>query len=242
MLARILLLLFFLVLNSTAVNSGKEASRTITTTVPAKNTDNKICPHLQVLDDKTRISTLNSHNCRRALLAQGHTKSKNGKSLPQASNMLELQYNCSLEFSAFISATRCSTKPWMPSGSGIQENIHSVPKSKAKKPLYAIFEALTHWWYQIKSDGSVYRSLKYTGYRKGNPITWFTRMAWATTEYVGCAVHSCKNNRWSVVCHYSPGGNKKNEPIYKKGPPCSACRCGYYCSAGKLCARNSTAT
>ncbi|XGW31665.1 hypothetical protein V3C99_010096 [Haemonchus contortus] len=242
MLARILLLLFFLVLNSTAVSSGKEACRTITTTVPGKNTDNKICPHLQVLDDTTRNETRKRHNCRRSHLARGHTKSKNGKTLPQASNMLQLQYNCSLEFSAFISATRCSTKPLMPSGSGIQENIHLVPKSKAKNPLDAIFEAINHWWGQIKSDGSVYRSPKYTGYRKGNPITWFTRMAWATTEYVGCAVHSCKNNRWSVVCHYSPGGNKRNEFIYKKGSPCSACPSGYYCKAGKICAPNKTAT
>nr|CDJ95073.1 unnamed protein product [Haemonchus contortus] len=38
MLARILLLFLFLVLNSTAVSSGKEACRTITTTVPGKNT------------------------------------------------------------------------------------------------------------------------------------------------------------------------------------------------------------
>uniref|UniRef100_A0A7I5EA68 SCP domain-containing protein n=1 Tax=Haemonchus contortus TaxID=6289 RepID=A0A7I5EA68_HAECO len=242
MLARILLLFFFTVLNSTAVSSGKEASTTTATTVSAENTDNKICPYLTVLNDTTRFKATRKHNCRRSHLARGHTKSKNGKTLPQASNMLQLQYNCSLEFSAFISATRCSTKPLMPSGSGIQENIHLVPKSKAKNPLDAIFEALHHWWVQVRSDGGVDQSVKYTGYKKGNPITRFTRMAWATTKYVGCAVHSCKNSRWSVVCHYSPGGNKRNEFIYKKGSPCSACPSGYYCKAGKLCAPNKTAT
>ncbi|VDO07222.1 unnamed protein product [Haemonchus placei] len=30
-------------------------------------------------------------------------------------------------------------------------------------------------------------------------------MAWATTQYFGCAVVPCGGSQWSAVCHYQPG-------------------------------------
>ncbi|KAK6028537.1 hypothetical protein OSTOST_05413 [Ostertagia ostertagi] len=60
-------------------------------------------------------------------------------------------------------------------------------------------------------------------------------MAWATTQHLGCAVNSCGNSHWSVVCHYKPGGNIVGRQIYMKGAPCTACPVSYKCTAMKLC-------
>ncbi|PIO67422.1 hypothetical protein TELCIR_10831 [Teladorsagia circumcincta] len=66
-------------------------------------------------------------------------------------------------------------------------------------------------------------------------------MAWATTQSVGCAVAPC-DSYWSVVCHYTPGGNELNKHLYMKGSPCSNCPDGMFCNAQKLCRTSSSIT
>nr|CDJ86536.1 SCP extracellular domain containing protein [Haemonchus contortus] len=190
------------------------------------------------MNDKTRNKAITAHNYRRSQLARGMVTNKKGKNLQSASNMLKLLYNCSLEVGAHASARRCSSNPWVSPTSGIQENIYLMPKSRAPNPQDAIFKAIKHWW----SYAGAGQSVIYTAYNEGKPISWYTRMAWATTQYLGCAVHTCEGSQWSVVCHYSPGGNKNRESIYNRGPPCSACPSGYSCDSEKLCAPDSTAT
>uniref|UniRef100_A0A7I4YJ60 SCP domain-containing protein n=1 Tax=Haemonchus contortus TaxID=6289 RepID=A0A7I4YJ60_HAECO len=210
-----------------------------TSTYSTVNPDNTICPHLHIMDDMTRNKSITAHNFRRSRLAQGMVKNKNGKNLPPASNMLKLLYHCHLEFGAFESARRCSLSPLSGLRPGVQENIDLITKSEAQNPQGAIIEAIKHWWSPVRKDGGVGQGVTYTAYNEGKPISWFTRMAWATTKYLGCAVHSCGNSQWSVVCHYF--GNNVSEHIYEKGTPCTACPTGYFCDSEKLCAPNITA-
>ncbi|XP_041506688.1 cysteine-rich secretory protein LCCL domain-containing 2 [Microtus oregoni] len=66
----------------------------------------------------------------------------------------------------------------------------------------------------------------------GAMCTHYTQMVWATTNKVGCAVHTCRRiNVWGdiwenavyLVCNYSPKGNWIGEAPYKHGRPCSEC-------------------
>ncbi|XP_029547293.1 peptidase inhibitor 15-A [Salmo trutta] len=77
----------------------------------------------------------------------------------------------------------------------------------------------------------------------GPMCTHYTQMVWATTNKVGCAVHTCHNmnvwgNVWKrvtyLVCNYSSKGNWIGEAPYKVGVPCSACPPSY----GGSCSNN----
>ncbi|XP_039982308.1 peptidase inhibitor 15-A [Xiphias gladius] len=77
----------------------------------------------------------------------------------------------------------------------------------------------------------------------GPMCTHYTQMVWATSNKVGCAVHTCHNiNVWGavwkratyLVCNYSPKGNWIGEAPYKVGVPCSACPPSY----GGSCSNN----
>ncbi|EGV94115.1 Cysteine-rich secretory protein LCCL domain-containing 2 [Cricetulus griseus] len=70
----------------------------------------------------------------------------------------------------------------------------------------------------------------------GAMCTHYTQMVWATTNKVGCAVHTCRSmNVWGdiwenavyLVCNYSPKGNWIGEAPYKHGRPCSECPPSY---------------
>ncbi|KAI9523204.1 Peptidase inhibitor 15-A, partial [Dissostichus eleginoides] len=77
----------------------------------------------------------------------------------------------------------------------------------------------------------------------GPMCTHYTQMVWATSNKVGCAIHTCHNmNVWGsvwkratyLVCNYSPKGNWIGEAPYKVGVPCSACPPSY----GGSCSNN----
>nr|CDJ86713.1 SCP extracellular domain containing protein [Haemonchus contortus] len=197
----------------------------------------------KAMDEAFRNKTITAHNYRRSRLAQGLVKDKSGNDMPSASNMLMMQYSPSLELTAISSATRCSSEPI----SGVPyfemvENMYMVPKSEAQTPEEAIIVAIKHWWSQIRVVGGI-EDLTFTANDINEPISWFTRMAWATTQEVGCGVYSCENNQWSAVCRYSFGGNRINEQVYEKGTPCSACpTADSLCNTDKLCAPPGTAT
>nr|ALA23457.1 cap-19 [Haemonchus contortus] len=229
---------------SISTSTSTNTVKTTATTSSYRSTylGNKYCLDDPYMNDNLRNEATNAHNYRRSRLAQGMVKNKNGKNLPPASNMLKLLYHCALEVSSFLSASRCSLTPSPSLSSYLQENIYMMPMSDAQDAEDAIKTAIKHWWSPVRKDGGVGQGVTYTAYNEGKPISWFTRMAWATTQYLGCAVHTCEGSQWSVVCHYSPGGNKNRESIYNRGPPCSACPSGYFCGSDKLCAPNSTAT
>ncbi|XP_062841709.1 peptidase inhibitor 15-A [Trichomycterus rosablanca] len=77
----------------------------------------------------------------------------------------------------------------------------------------------------------------------GPMCTHYTQMVWATSNKVGCAVHTCHNmNVWGsvwrratyLVCNYSSKGNWIGEAPYKVGVPCSMCPPSY----GGSCSNN----
>jgi hypothetical protein len=43
----------------------------------------------------------------------------------------------------------------------------------------------------------------------------WTQVVWATTERVGCGIHTCPGLQYcsSIVCNYGPGGNDGNRPF-----------------------------
>nr|CDJ86712.1 venom allergen/ancylostoma secreted protein-like [Haemonchus contortus] len=144
--------------------------------------------------------------------------------------------------SAITSAARCSGEYWPSLPPDVQENIYLMPKSDAQIRQDAIIVAVKRWWSQIRVTGGIGQGVTYTALNVGKPTSWFTRMAWATTQYFGCAVIPCGDSQWSAVCHYQPGGNKLNQHIYEKGTPCTACPSTDYCDSDKLCTPASTAT
>ncbi|XP_027031947.1 peptidase inhibitor 15-A [Tachysurus fulvidraco] len=77
----------------------------------------------------------------------------------------------------------------------------------------------------------------------GPMCTHYTQMVWATSNKVGCAIHTCHNmNVWGsvwrratyLVCNYSGKGNWIGEAPYKVGVPCSMCPPSY----GGSCSNN----
>ncbi|KAK6060673.1 hypothetical protein COOONC_01665 [Cooperia oncophora] len=121
---------------------------------------------------------------------------------------------------------RCSTSSGLVFG--IQENIYSLPQASVSSRVNAMTEAIKYWWSQLRVVGTVGTGVTFRSSQSGSPISYFTRMAWATTSRIGCAVTQ---------------KNKDNIPdtkIYTPGNACSQCQGGYRCSSDKLCARSNT--
>ncbi|KAK5964723.1 SCP domain-containing protein, partial [Trichostrongylus colubriformis] len=164
---------------------------------------NRICPNNQLMNDRIRNNALRAHNYRRSRLAQGLVTNKAGKTLPMASNMHRLAYNCSLEESAMTAASSCSSGDELGLSSDIQENAHAVLKHAARYRKDALIKAVKAWWSQIRKTGGIGRGVTFTSFNRNTKTEWFTRMAWATTKFFGCGVADC-GNKWFAVCHYSP--------------------------------------
>ncbi|PIO67863.1 SCP-like protein [Teladorsagia circumcincta] len=147
------------------------------------------------------------------------------------------RYNCSLETSAKAAVDRCSTiysnVPF-----GVQQNIYAISRSRARFRVDAIVEAAKTWWSQVKLVPGVGMRVTYKEKHQHSSISWFTRMAWATTRTLGCAVSQNCGNTWYAACHYYPGGNIVGNVVYRTGMPCSDCPYGYFCSIG-LCESTS---
>nr|XP_045013256.1 peptidase inhibitor R3HDML [Jaculus jaculus] len=70
----------------------------------------------------------------------------------------------------------------------------------------------------------------------GSVCTHYTQMVWASSNRLGCAIHTCPIiNVWGttwhqatyLVCNYATKGNWIGEAPYKMGRPCSACPPSY---------------
>nr|XP_056701422.1 peptidase inhibitor R3HDML [Euleptes europaea] len=77
----------------------------------------------------------------------------------------------------------------------------------------------------------------------GYVCSHYTQMVWASSNRIGCAIHTCTNmnvwgNTWRravyLVCNYAIKGNWVGEAPYKMGRPCSACPPSY----GSTCSNN----
>uniref|UniRef100_A0A7I4YK06 SCP domain-containing protein n=1 Tax=Haemonchus contortus TaxID=6289 RepID=A0A7I4YK06_HAECO len=195
----------------------------------------------KAMTEAFRNKTIIAHNYRRARLAQGFVKDKNGNDMPSASNMLMMQYSPNLELTAISYATRCSSEPIQGQPyTQMVENMYMVPKSEAQNPEKAIV-AIEHWWSQIRVVGGV-EDLTFTRNDINEPISWFTR--WPEQPPGNLDVESFHVKITSgLLCVATPRGNRINEQIYEKGTPCSNCPTAYsLCNTDKLCAPPGTAT
>ncbi|XP_004062243.3 peptidase inhibitor R3HDML [Gorilla gorilla gorilla] len=70
----------------------------------------------------------------------------------------------------------------------------------------------------------------------GPTCSHYTQMVWASSNRLGCAIHTCTSisvwgNTWHraayLVCNYAIKGNWIGEAPYKMGKPCSACPPSY---------------
>ncbi|KAK5981296.1 SCP domain-containing protein [Trichostrongylus colubriformis] len=228
-------------MSSESTTSTNLASTTAVSTVPTSTVNpaiNRICPDNHLMNDRIRSNAIQSHNYRRSQLARGFVRNKAGRTLPSATNMYKLAYNCSLEISAMNVASSCSILPSQNLSSDVQENTYLLPRSSAQHRKDAIVEAAKFWWRQIRVTGGIGQRVTFTTRNLGTNTEWFTRMAWATTKFLGCGVARC-GSYWSAVCHYRPGGNIIGQPIYDRGPECSACPPDSRCDADRLCAFNA---
>ncbi|KAK6017253.1 SCP-like protein, partial [Ostertagia ostertagi] len=147
-------------------------------------------------------------------------------------------YDCELETSAKQVADKCSTSPTTVLPSQVKENIHRIPKSSARFRTDAMAEAVKYWWGLVRRVDGIGRKAIFRQKHESSPIRHFTLMAWATTEYIGCAVSLSCPSEWYIVCHYRNGGNIVNEHVYMPGPTCSDCPTSYHCGADKLCTKS----
>nr|AEP82920.1 venom allergen/ancylostoma secreted protein-like 5 [Heligmosomoides bakeri] len=229
-----------------APTSSSTSARPSTTAPPAAVTTNanpgpelnQWCPANGGMLDRIRSLALDMHNYRRSQLAKGLVAKNNGNLLPPAANMRKMRYDCELEKAAQAHADGCvggdsdpATRP------GIQENVHSVYISQSTPyRMDAMRESVKQWWSQVRKVEGIGMAVTFKEHHLQSTIQWFTKMAWATTEWLGCAVTKCNSNgNFIIVCRYKPGGNIVNHVVYEKGAQCK-CPAGYSCSTDeKLC-------
>ncbi|KIH54683.1 SCP-like protein [Ancylostoma duodenale] len=212
-------------------NSTASESTTLGETSP---TINQICPSNWGVNDKIRNKTLDAHNYRRSQLALGQIRKRNGNYYQRARDMIKLKYSCQLEVSARDHAVTCRNRPSSPSTRpNIEENVARIPKNSVPDRVEAIRKAITLWWKTGRKEKPIGVALTFRRHHLNSPIRHFTKMAWAQTREIGCAVRDCGSS-YIAVCHYKPGGNIINHKIYEAGRPCSRCPANARCSEG-LC-------
>ncbi|KAK5965276.1 SCP domain-containing protein [Trichostrongylus colubriformis] len=236
-------------IETTTTTTTEEATTTSTTTTTSSTTTttnglpenpaiNQICPSNTRMNDRIRTVALNATNYRRSRLAQGLVRKNNGNLLPPATNMRRLVYDCTLENSAKASVERCSPNPSQNLTADVKENIHRVPQRIAIFRKHAMLEAIKHWWRQVRLVDGIGMQAMFRAHHQDSTIQYFTLMAWATTEHIGCAVSQkivCRDGYWYVACHYKIGGNVVDNNVYQPGSSCSECPAGTTCDSMKLC-------
>uniref|UniRef100_A0A7I4XZC4 Cap-18 n=1 Tax=Haemonchus contortus TaxID=6289 RepID=A0A7I4XZC4_HAECO len=170
------------------------------------------------MKDAWRQLIVKMHNFRRSQLAKHTMMRKTKYDLPQAGNMMELAYDCQLEADAIRYANSCSISP-LPKGNVVGVNI----TSKSEESIYhGIREAVMSWWRVVTESGPT-KDVIFESKYVNTSTAFFTEMAWATNEKVGCGLAACNQTYLVVVCRYSPGGNIVGEQIYKPNKPCVDC-------------------
>ncbi|XP_078313034.1 GLIPR1-like protein 1 [Crassostrea virginica] len=164
---------------------------------------------------------LDAHNAKRRVVS------------PSAANMRELKWSDELATVAQNYANKCvyghnpNKYEEAPSFETVGENLYyytaQVPPTRA----------VTYWDNEkYDYDFDTNTCIDFCGH--------YTQVAWAETEYVGCAIAYCKPlegkkpEAYYYVCNYGERGNMNGNRPYIKGSSCSQCPSGYTCNNG-LC-------
>uniref|UniRef100_A0A8C1YCH4 Cysteine-rich secretory protein LCCL domain containing 2 n=1 Tax=Cyprinus carpio TaxID=7962 RepID=A0A8C1YCH4_CYPCA len=167
-------------------------------------------------------------------ILQLHNKLR-GAVYPTASNMEYMVWDDELEKSATYWAEQCQWEH------GPKDLLMSIGQNLAvhwgryRSPAYHV-----QAWYDEEKDYTYpypHECNPWCPERCSGPMcTHYTQLVWATTNRVGCAVHTCSRiNVWGevwenaiyLVCNYSPKGNWIGEAPYRTGRPCSQCPPSY---------------
>ncbi|WKX88643.1 hypothetical protein Q1695_008348 [Nippostrongylus brasiliensis] len=168
--------------------------------------------------EQLRQRVVDMINYRRDQLAQGKVAKNNGVLLPTAANMRKITYNCALEVEARDYAKTCST-----AGSDQEGKSENFYRTSASDMVQAAAVATRYWWKQVRLvPGIGVNLVTFKDKHTTSTIRFFTLMAWATVERMGCGVVQC-GSVYNVVCRYNPRGNIVNSIVYQKGAPASQC-------------------
>ncbi|XP_072394276.1 scoloptoxin SSD43-like [Diabrotica undecimpunctata] len=165
------------------------------------------------MDNDFRNHILKEHNSFRNYIASGKEKRSGATS---ASNMMVLNYDFDLEFSATCTANKCKMERDRCSRTHqflfVGTNIHSGSSEISQKA------AVNKWYSEI-----VYMEPRFFDkflFRK--KIANFTQVVWAKTTHVGCGRAHSEGNYY-LACNYGPAGNEIRVAVYRKGEPASKC-------------------
>nr|CUU98141.1 hypothetical transcript [Hymenolepis microstoma] len=149
--------------------------------------------------------------------------------LPEAANMLALQYNTSMEPLAETYAKRC-----------MNQTIAGLNTYLAVERSDIDFLSVVSSW-QKESPFFQYNPNKCTDNRECSD---YMNMIWADTKSFACAVVDCtkhfayqSKNIYMYACVYYPPADFQAKHSYGIGPSCSKCSPGTICK-GKLCYPN----
>ncbi|WKY08195.1 hypothetical protein Q1695_007582 [Nippostrongylus brasiliensis] len=161
------------------------------------------------LSDFDRTQFLELHNKFRAAAANGFAYVGKFGYSQYAQNMEAMEWRCPHEGQAIKLAESCK-KPKAPAGFGM--NSIFVDKAGDKIISEAIEEALGKWRNDLKKmdlpeDMTFTKDMEST-------IGRATKMLWHNTVYLACGYADCQD-KYSIVCLYSPTGNKVGEQIYE---------------------------
>ncbi|CAJ0601445.1 unnamed protein product [Cylicocyclus nassatus] len=170
---------------------------------------------------KQRETLLEIHNKYRSEVAEGEytIKTPKGKfrSLPPATRMYKLKYNCSLENSAVNWAIKTKCVMTHTKGASYGENLYLAwGDTRPNRSDYVAAAAPSAWSEEIRKFGI--STLDEWRFEIGHATQVFT----SRTKWIGCGIHSCANNV-SLVCHYYPGGNIIGVKMYTAGKTLSEC-------------------
>nr|XP_045015822.1 cysteine-rich secretory protein LCCL domain-containing 2 isoform X1 [Jaculus jaculus] len=158
-----------------------------------------------------------------------------GQVYPTASNMEYMTWDEELARSAAAWAQECL---WEHGPAGLLVSIGQnlgVHWGRYRSPGFHV----QSWYDEVKDYTYPYphECNPWCPERCSGPMcTHYTQIVWATTNKIGCAVHTCRRiNVWGevwenaiyFVCNYSPKGNWIGEAPYKHGRPCSECPPSY---------------
>ncbi|XP_061194317.1 peptidase inhibitor 16-like [Saccostrea echinata] len=155
--------------------------------------------------------------------------------VPTASNMIELKWSAELASVAENYSRKCvyghnpNKYDEAPSFKRVGENLRY--STREETPL----EVVSSW-----DDERIDYNYNANTCAPDKKCGHYTQVAWAETEYVGCAVTKCtplvgkSDSAYYYVCNYGERGNMNGNRPYISGTPCSQCPSGYTCS-NKLC-------
>uniref|UniRef100_A0A8C5WU48 R3H domain containing like n=1 Tax=Laticauda laticaudata TaxID=8630 RepID=A0A8C5WU48_LATLA len=161
---------------------------------------------------------------------------------PPAANMEYMVWDERLARSAEAWAKRCLWEhgpPQLMTLIGQNLAIHSGR-------YYSVMDLVKSWYYEKQHYTFPYPhecKPRCPSKCNGSVCSHYTQMVWASSNRIGCAVHTCTNinvwgNTWQqavyLVCNYAIKGNWIGEAPYKMGKPCSACPPSY----GGTCSNN----